>query len=948
MTTYRAAVYLQIPAEYCRWFGGLRWAHYGEAVEFLEGPSAGCTFAFAREIALFLEGLRAADGPLLDFGLVLHLLYLIGLGDRATSLGPGRCLERIAGAFRTLGCPLRNAGALCAWLCRGVPAALDGPALAEIQELLVGGNWIPQMVLSHPFLGTNDRANPPRLDPTEFEHQIERVLESLSDGDIRHWLRHGRRPEQNEDDRLIPPRPPGLTRILAGVEQRPRLAGIARLVSRLEGALSLPPRRRASALLQCGGYSDVTTRGSPEQILPIQFALDDEEFLRRFAEQELLYLHREEPHQPTTEQLVLLLDQGVRTWGDVRLVLSGAALALARQAHRKDVEIRLAATSNRGEPLDPAGTDSSALFALLEASDLSPHPAEALAALLRSGVSANRDVVLLTHPRSLAEPAVAAAARLIDSETGSRLFAVSLDQARQVELAELRNGLPVLLGRCRIDWPVDALTGPSPGRPARTTPWNGDVEPIGFPFRCGLLERIESRVAPGSAPLDFDDSGARVLIVGRHGLLSVWRIDGTDVEILPRPLLSGLSVLPVQTVIGVAGGFVLVGHPQGQPVLAHYDFTARNCALHTLEAVKGVISWFYYRDLHAIAGRLSKGSGRTPAVDLLATGAGAFSSSRAIAAAKRADGEISPDALTSSQLASSPRDPHDQRGLLALHLDSHRGALDYRLGPAGVKSLIPLSNGRPALKGGWIVQDRQGGDVLAVQIDGAAAPGLYFISLSRGAVLGTFPLRDPSVANVFALSHDGRQFAHLSGSYQLEVRDVPGDRPPALATSQEDGWVHFATLGRSCLLVREFEWTGPRSVRSSCLIRWDQTRLEVVYHDAHELLEKLGGCIAESRSLSPGDEAQTPGSVPGRFVQVVEYHPLRILIDRYNHIAVLREGKELICMFYVNRGEVAAWMPDGTCWGSRRLIGGESAPGAAVRIAAALRSAEQPERVSPW
>ena len=41
MNHRRAALYLQIPAAYCRSFGGLRWAQGGEAVEFLEGPDAG-------------------------------------------------------------------------------------------------------------------------------------------------------------------------------------------------------------------------------------------------------------------------------------------------------------------------------------------------------------------------------------------------------------------------------------------------------------------------------------------------------------------------------------------------------------------------------------------------------------------------------------------------------------------------------------------------------------------------------------------------------------------------------------------------------------------------------------------------------------------------------------------------------------------------------------------
>ena len=275
--------------------------------------------------------------------------------------------------------------------CRGLvrrgsaasaPPAADPPELSESPRALdrrelgpsdgpqppdAGGRWI--------------RRSSPGLEPEEFEALVRRAADALSDEAIRHWLRHGRGPVGAGGERLAQLRPRSLAAALADLERRPRLAGVGRLVSRLEGALSLPPRRLAWSELQNGGYADVTTRGAPEQILPIQFALDDEEFLRRFAERELLYFHREEPRQPTTEELVLLLDQGVRTWGDVRLVLAGAALALARQAERKRIAIKLAATSNDGEPVDPTEIEPRALSALLEASDLSPHPGRALAAL---------------------------------------------------------------------------------------------------------------------------------------------------------------------------------------------------------------------------------------------------------------------------------------------------------------------------------------------------------------------------------------------------------------------------------------------------------------------------------------------------------------------------------------------------------------------------------------
>ncbi len=66
---------------------------------------------------------------------------------------------------------------------------------------------------------------------------------------------------------------------------------------------------------------------------------------------------------------------------------------------------------------------------------------------------------------------------------------------------------------------------------------------------------------------------------------------------------------------------------------------------------------------------------------------------------------------------------------------------------------------------------------------------------------------------------------------------------------------------------------------------------------------------------------------PERFVQMIESRGLRILIDRYNHVVVLGRLGELICMMFVSFHAFAAWLPDGTVFGDRRLIGGEPTPG---------------------
>jgi len=941
MSDFRAAHYLQIPAAYCRSFGGLRWAQYGEAVEFLEGPAAGCTFAFAAEIAVFLEGLQGSGGSLLGFGFVLHLLYLIGLGDRAARHGKSSvvCVERIAAPFRALGCPLRNAGALCSWLCRGAPHVADPPDLSLLHEILTGGSWVPQMVLSHPLLGVMDHALEPGLESAEFVDLVRRAAEALGDGEIRHWLRHGRGPAGTGDERLAPIRPRSLSEALAELERRPRLAGIGRLTSRLEAALSLPPRRLAWSLLQDGGYADVTTKGAPEQILPMQFALEGEEFLRRFAERELLYFHREEPRQPMTEEIILLIDQGVRTWGDVRLVLTGAALALARQSERRRIAVRLAGTSNDGAAVDPTEVNPQALFGLLEASDLSAHPGRALTHLLEFTTAAWRDIVLLTHPRSLVDPDVAAAARLLAEEGGTRLFAVTVDSGGQLELTELRRGLPVVLAHSRIDLPADraplvpARAGPD--HPARA-PWEGTFESIGFPFHCGVLDQPAGNRHSAASEFDFDEAGDRILIVGRHGLLFTCRIDGTDAETLPRPRVDGPVALLPRTVLGVAGGFVLEGTRQGGCMLAHYDFPTRTCRLHEIGDAHTSLSWLYYRDLHAIA-RPARRDRASLAFDLSGRGTLESTSTRASRAAARANAGILPYPLADVASWTSASESWADTSCQALLLDSKSGTLRFQQGSGVERSVKPLCNGRPALERGRIVRSRQGGDTLAVMIERAYAPGLYFISVSRSTVLGTIPTEGKDGEGLFALSRDGLRFAWYQGDRPLEVRDVPGGGPPVLVTPEENLSIHFATLGFSCLLVREFDLDGPRHVRSSCLIRWDQGRLEVAHREAVALLERLGGTVAVSRSIPTGDSGL--GYDPHRFfVQQIQHHGRRILIDRYNHLAVLKQTGDLSCMFYVSGDEVAAWLPDGTRLGPRRLIGGEPTAGARERIAAALAS----------
>ena len=56
----------------------------------------------------------------------------------------------------------------------------------------------------------------------------------------------------------------------------------------------------------------------------------------------------------------MLLDQGVRTWGVVRLVLSAALLAFGKQAARRRAAFRIAVTSTT-EIVNPLELDAESL-----------------------------------------------------------------------------------------------------------------------------------------------------------------------------------------------------------------------------------------------------------------------------------------------------------------------------------------------------------------------------------------------------------------------------------------------------------------------------------------------------------------------------------------------------------------------------------------------------------
>jgi hypothetical protein len=918
--------YLQIPRGYCQWLGGLRWSYTLDAVEYEDVG----TFAFAADIARFLEGF-ASQRPLIHFGSVLHLLHLLGYGR----IAPPIELVALRTAYRDAGRPARNAGVVCAQLCRSLPSAPGELNPKEVCRRLSGPREASMLYPSWVIAPFGAPAEEPAVSPGQLEELLAAALERVRPEELLHWFRHGTGAMRDAGEEVaretLASKPRTLEGVLATLVQNPRLAGAVPFVAQLVSALALPPRRLVQPELPIGGYADVATRGDAERILPSQFAMDKLEFVRRFAAYELLYFRREEPQSQTREELVLLLDQGVRTWGMVRLILSAAALALGKLAARRKLPFLLSGTSSGGRLLDPLIVDDGALSDLVEASDLSLDPGLALECLLERPSPNVRDVVLLTHPRSLAQEEVLSAARRVGK--GTRLFCVAVDELGVVGFSEIRHGTPVKLGQYHIDLsarnqraPLDRVEPRRRTQASAYTPWRGDVEPVPYPFWAGLAGRVVGGF------FDFDYEGRWLLVVSELGMLHACKLDGTQAEVLPRGYVNDSVQLNPEVVLGVAGGFVVAGALAGEIVAVHYDLLSRRAKAYVIPRTRpSVWLWTYVRELHSVVMRIP---GPAWVIDL-ASGSLCEGTTLESRAPSRACQAIK---ATADYAAAPPRLMLDWQRCVngfsrpatektpRIRLDRQTGTITLEGVDPPWPPFTPIGDGKGVLKDCQVTA--------AVYSQGILAGCFVRDNLPRSVVLRVFrgpegiPIHEYHQAYEFTLSPDGRLLAiESSNQASILVHDVSKDC--ALVFSTPRGKYHpglGVELGEYWLILRIGKLIH--------YLDWERGKLK------HCLLpdrDPAARRLPSARPARKGRRLQIPGCDPKRFGAAVESR-LRAAVDVFGQVALF-ERQGLACMFYAFRQQLVAWMPDGTRWGPPSLSGCVETPGATDLIGQALCAA---------
>ncbi|MFO0956136.1 MAG: hypothetical protein U0800_01575 [Isosphaeraceae bacterium] len=958
--------YLAIPESYFAWLGGLRWSEDAEAIEYRQDrPGESRTFAMLGEVALFLEGF-ATSGAVLCFGHALHFLDLLGAGRRTETPDddpPGRQPGELRRIFRECGRPFRNAGALAAVVGAEVPRSgrpIDIGELCRVLQEFRSASYRINQVLAGSF------PEAPPLAPLIFSARVLKNLAAMDPDEIRHWLKTGRPPSGAREEiagRVDADRPRSFSDVLAGLERRPRMAASAALVGRILGALTIPPRRLSSMELPTGGYSDVATRGHPEQLLLSQFALEPTELLRRFAEKELLYFRREEPRTPVAEEMLIVVDQGVRTWGIVRSVLGAAALAMGRLADSRGIRFRAITTGEPEEIVDPLELGTQAFGERLESSDLSPHPAgplEYLAEALVDEQPMPRDVILLAHARGLREPDVLAASAALPS--GTRLFGVGVDDRGEVGLSELRLGGALPISRCRVPMPVDPDPGARPFSTGPDRPWIGEVEPIPFPFRLGIARK------PPELRLDLDPGGRWLFVCGYAGVVHAWRVDDGEGEILPRGVFGGKVVSDVVGLVGVSEGVLAMARLEGELIAIHYDLGMRRIRAYPIGAIAGNerIAACYLPDSQCALIRwiggpirgldLGQGPGEKSSATLggghraagmtrrcrevlrmaVSTPSGMIPYPRAAAPS----GEAGPTSLGGDDWLAMARSGVVDRPVASL--DPAHGALLLCLPDGWSKPWIPLSEGKPVLAGCRLGHAAAAGPVAAIS---ATFPRpvveedrhrLFLFAQPAGRLIRVIPgLHDPSA---IAISRDGQRVAFATSSRRVAVQDVAGQGEVRFATPQSRIHSRIRVLiGRDHLMVsisgaaRHSFFHHPHRI-----IRWDSGILECSRHVA------MGRPLPEGpripvEEIDRGIRSQSDR----RYVAFGEYGAIRVAVDFLGQIIIQDRAGCLIGIFFIFRDDFAAWLPDGTRMGPASLIGGPPTPDAPRKIGQAMQAAGQ-------
>ncbi|GAA3936261.1 hypothetical protein GO495_14085 [Chitinophaga oryziterrae] len=228
-----------------------------------------------------------------------------------------------------------------------------------------------------------------------------------------------------------------------------RTEGLARLTQRLIAALKIPMQARSNSDRSFGGVSDITNRGNFDRLLLSELAHDDLSLMARLANNEALYLRREELPANHTRQRFILVDTSIKMWGTPRIFAIATALACRMNNKEKAHASTFALQGNAYSEME-LHTKSDIIGALAE---LSPalHSAGALTAFVKEHpLGREQEYFLITDEQLFYTPAFQAAFAHLRTAYG---FLITVSRSGQLQLFKYKAGNRHLLYNISLDLP---------------------------------------------------------------------------------------------------------------------------------------------------------------------------------------------------------------------------------------------------------------------------------------------------------------------------------------------------------------------------------------------------------------------------------------------------------------------------------------------------------------
>jgi hypothetical protein len=296
------------------------------------------------------------------------------------------------------------------------------------------------------------------------------------------------------------------------LEQDAQTAGISRLARHILGALSIPMHLSGSSDRSVGGVSDISNRGHYDKLLLSELAQDDLLLTARLANNEALFLQREELPVNNSQQWHILLDTTLKMWGAPRVFGLAAGLAFAEGRKMKEPMNAWALGGRKATPVDLHSKEG--IIATLEQLDPALHCGAELGKLLASQKGQKGKYIMITAAHYKDDTAFLAHFLPLKEQLD---YLVVVSRDGHIELFETLGGRHKLLNQATIDLDSLLFARPKlPGKKYNTGGLPAMLQQTDFPL---LFPASKVRMVQGHM---FRRNNQEVVIISQDRRVLLW------------------------------------------------------------------------------------------------------------------------------------------------------------------------------------------------------------------------------------------------------------------------------------------------------------------------------------------------------------------------------------------------------------------------------------------